>query len=111
MGRTLTETVNGRTTTYTYDALGRRISRRTPSGITSTWTYEATGHPHTLTGTGSQLRFAYDAAHRETRAHDEKRKLPWRCTHGRHLPSGCPPHPLLMHLGPRPQHRSRPHEP
>ncbi|MGW2173615.1 RHS repeat-associated core domain-containing protein [Streptomyces sp. NPDC001705] len=67
MGRTLTETVDGRTTSYTYDALGRRISRRTPSGITSTWTYEATGHPRTLSGVGSQLRFDYDTAHREIR--------------------------------------------
>ncbi|MGW7277470.1 RHS repeat-associated core domain-containing protein [Streptomyces sp. NPDC054844] len=67
MGRTLTETVNGRTTTYTYDAIGRRISRRTPSGITSTWTYEATGHPKTLSGVGSQLRFDYDTAQREIR--------------------------------------------
>ncbi|MFJ6573234.1 RHS repeat-associated core domain-containing protein [Streptomyces sp. NPDC091292] len=66
-GRTLTETVNGRTTTYTYDALGRRTSRRTPSGITSTWTYGATGRPQTLTGSGSQMRFDYDAAHREIR--------------------------------------------
>ncbi|MFE9343030.1 RHS repeat-associated core domain-containing protein [Streptomyces olivaceus] len=66
-GRTLTETVNGRTTTYAYDALGRRTSRRTPSGITSTWTYESTGRPQTLSGSGSDLRFDYDTAHREIR--------------------------------------------
>ncbi|MER6150682.1 RHS repeat-associated core domain-containing protein [Streptomyces hirsutus] len=67
LGRTLTETVNGRTTTYTYDALGRRVSRRTPSGIVSTWTYEATGRPRTLSGSGGELRFDYDDAHREIR--------------------------------------------
>ncbi|MFD3555893.1 RHS repeat domain-containing protein [Streptomyces goshikiensis] len=39
LGRTLTETVNGRTTTYAYDPLGRVIRRTTPSGLTSTWSW------------------------------------------------------------------------
>ncbi|MEU5580402.1 DUF6531 domain-containing protein [Streptomyces huasconensis] len=65
-GRTIAETVNGRTTTYAYDALGRRTSRRTPTGIESTWTYDAMSRPETLWAAGHEVRFTFDAAHRET---------------------------------------------
>ncbi|WP_370738600.1 RHS repeat domain-containing protein [Streptomyces sp. EN27] len=35
-GRLRSETVNGRTLTYGHDALGRRVSRTTPTGAVST---------------------------------------------------------------------------
>lgn len=66
LGHTLTESVNGRMITYSYDALGRRTRRVTPSGLTSEWTYDATGRPAELHSTAGQLRFDYDAAGRET---------------------------------------------
>ncbi|MEU1671276.1 DUF6531 domain-containing protein [Streptomyces roseifaciens] len=66
LGRVLSETVNGRTVTYTYDALGRRTRRVTPSGLTSEWTYDAAGRPAVLRGDAGGLTFAYDAAGRET---------------------------------------------
>ncbi|WP_344385519.1 putative T7SS-secreted protein [Streptomyces thermolineatus] len=65
LDRLLSETVNGRTTRYTYDALGRRTSRTTPGGITSTWTWDAAGRPAGLHTEAGQLDFAYDAAGRE----------------------------------------------
>ncbi|MFI1184124.1 DUF6531 domain-containing protein [Streptomyces sp. NPDC020799] len=66
LGRVLSETVNGRTTSYAYDALGRRTRRVTPSGATSEWTYDPAGRPVELRGDGGTLTFAYDAAGRET---------------------------------------------
>ncbi|WP_405482223.1 DUF6531 domain-containing protein [Streptomyces sp. NBC_00009] len=66
LGRTLTETVNGRVSTYTYDALGRRARRTTPSGLASHWTYDAAGRPLGLRSAAGQLSFTYDAAGRET---------------------------------------------
>ncbi len=66
LGRVLTESVNGRTTTYAYDALGRRVRRVTPSGLASEWTYDAAGRPVGLSGEAGGLTFAYDAAGRET---------------------------------------------
>ncbi|KPI15694.1 RHS repeat-associated core domain containing protein-containing protein [Actinobacteria bacterium OK074] len=65
-GRTTAEDVNGRTTHYSYDPLGRCVRRTTPAGHTSTWSYNSQGLPAELvTGAGS-LAFAYDAAGRET---------------------------------------------
>ncbi|MGI5528375.1 DUF6531 domain-containing protein [Streptomyces syringium] len=66
LGRPLTETVNGRTTRYTYDALGRRTQRTTPSGLLSEWTYDAAGRPVELRSDAGSLTFTYDAAGRET---------------------------------------------
>ncbi|MFF8313232.1 DUF6531 domain-containing protein [Streptomyces lydicus] len=68
-GRMLSETVDGRTTSYTYDALGRRTSRTTPTGLVSTWTYDANDQPTSLTNPFGQLAFAYDAGGRETSRH------------------------------------------
>ncbi|MFD4131237.1 hypothetical protein [Streptomyces goshikiensis] len=65
LGRTLTETVNGRTTTYAYDPLGRVIRRTTPSGLSSTWSYDAAGRPAGLGADAGSLAFAYDASGRE----------------------------------------------
>ncbi|MFF5131248.1 DUF6531 domain-containing protein [Streptomyces syringium] len=66
LGRPLMETVNGRTTRYTYDALGRRTQRTTPSGLLSEWTYDAAGRPVELRSDAGSLTFTYDAAGRET---------------------------------------------
>ncbi|MFK4265671.1 DUF6531 domain-containing protein [Streptomyces milbemycinicus] len=66
VGRVVSETVGGRTTTYGYDAVGNRIHRTTPSGVTSTWTYDAADLPATLSTDGHTLTFTHDAAGRET---------------------------------------------
>ncbi|MCD9141797.1 DUF6531 domain-containing protein [Streptomyces albireticuli] len=66
LGRVLSETVNGRTTTYAYDELGRRTRRVTPSGLASVWTYDVAGRPAELRGDAGALSFTYDAAGRET---------------------------------------------
>ncbi|MGA6160137.1 RHS repeat-associated core domain-containing protein [Stenotrophomonas sp. NPDC087984] len=66
LGRVLSETVNGRTTRYAYDAVGRRTERTTPSGLTSAWTYDAAGRPTCLGNGSGTLSFTYDAAGRET---------------------------------------------
>ncbi|MGY1580075.1 RHS repeat-associated core domain-containing protein [Streptomyces sp. MN13] len=64
-GRLVAESVNGRTTRYTYDALGRRLTRTTPTGATSTWSYDAVGNPVELVSSGRTLTFTYDPAGRE----------------------------------------------
>ncbi|TGB18773.1 DUF6531 domain-containing protein, partial [Streptomyces palmae] len=67
LGRITAETVNGRATTYAYDAVGNRTHRTTPSGLTSIWAYGPTGLPSTLSTAGHTLAFEYDAEGRETR--------------------------------------------
>ncbi|MEW2221729.1 RHS repeat-associated core domain-containing protein, partial [Streptomyces sp. NPDC006990] len=67
LGRLLAETVNGRRTSYTYDASGRRTGRTTPAGHSSTWSFDAADRPTTLTTDGGRLSFTHDAAGRETR--------------------------------------------
>ncbi|WP_078954720.1 putative T7SS-secreted protein [Streptomyces sp. H021] len=64
-GRLLSETVNGRTLTYDYDALGRRTSRITPTGAESNWTYDEAGRRTSLTTAGRTLTFERDAAGQE----------------------------------------------
>jgi YD repeat-containing protein len=59
-GRLRSETVNGRTLTYTYDEWDRRTSRTTP-----TWSYDAAGRPTQMVAAGRSIDFAYDAAVRE----------------------------------------------
>ncbi|MFD8811807.1 RHS repeat-associated core domain-containing protein, partial [Streptomyces sp. NPDC059627] len=65
-GRVTTETVNGLTSTFTYDLMGRRLTRVTPSGARSTFSYDADGRPDTLDAFGHALRFAHDQAGRQT---------------------------------------------
>ncbi|WP_329956164.1 RHS repeat-associated core domain-containing protein [Catenulispora pinistramenti] len=65
MGRILSESVDGRSTQYTYDAVGRRIRRVTASGVESTWTYDAAGRAAGLTAGMGQLEYAFDAAGHE----------------------------------------------
>ncbi|MFJ4967673.1 putative T7SS-secreted protein [Streptomyces sp. NPDC088755] len=68
-GRLKSETVNGRTMSYAYDALGRRTGRTTPTGATSTWTYDGAGRHTSLTTSGRTLTFEHDAAGREVARH------------------------------------------
>ena len=65
VGRVLSETVDGRTTSYTYDVRGLRTSRTTPGGIRSTWSYRPDGLPESLTGPLGSCGFDYDAVGRE----------------------------------------------
>lgn len=66
VGRVISESVNGRTSTYTYDTVGRRTSRTTPAGVRSEWSYDPAGRPTGLSRGDGALAFAYDAAGRET---------------------------------------------
>ncbi|PWI17449.1 hypothetical protein DI272_27280 [Streptomyces sp. Act143] len=65
-GLLLAESVNGRTTTFEYDALGRRVARRTPTGIESTWTYDDMGRPLALESDGRRIGFSFGDQDRET---------------------------------------------
>ncbi|MGW4162808.1 putative T7SS-secreted protein [Streptomyces sp. NPDC004788] len=64
-GRLISETVNGRTISFTYDAAGRRTGRRTPGGAVSAWSYDATGRRSDLTTSGRSLTFTHDELGRE----------------------------------------------
>jgi RHS repeat-associated protein len=68
-GRLISETVNGRTMSYTYDALGRRTGRTTPTGAVSSWTYDAAGRRTSLTTSGRTIAFEHDAAGQEIARH------------------------------------------
>ncbi|MCJ0873264.1 putative T7SS-secreted protein [Streptomyces sp. AP-93] len=65
-GRLMSETADGRTVSYAYDGLGRRVSRTTPTGAVSTRAYDAAGRRISLTTSGRTLAFEHDAAGRET---------------------------------------------
>jgi RHS repeat-associated protein len=64
-GRVLAETVDGRTLRSSYDLLGRRTSRLTPTGVESAWTYDAAGRALAVDVAGHVTRFERDAAGRE----------------------------------------------
>ncbi|MFF5488796.1 putative T7SS-secreted protein [Streptomyces virginiae] len=64
-GRLQSETVNGRTLTYRYDELGRRVGRTTPGGAVSEWSYDAAGRRTKLTTSGRDISFSFDALGRE----------------------------------------------
>ncbi|MGW1681200.1 RHS repeat-associated core domain-containing protein [Saccharopolyspora sp. NPDC002376] len=68
-GRVLLETINGRSVASVYDALGRRIRRRTPSGAESVWEYDGNDRPVALHTAGRTLRFGYDSAGHEIQRH------------------------------------------
>ncbi|MEU3594401.1 RHS repeat-associated core domain-containing protein [Streptomyces filamentosus] len=71
-GRVVSESVNGRTTVFAYDALGRRTHRRTPSGATSDLVYGPAGLAAYATGEHT-FRFERDPLGRETsRALDDR---------------------------------------
>ncbi|MFB7498424.1 RHS repeat-associated core domain-containing protein [Streptomyces sp. NPDC056161] len=65
-GRVTSETVNGRTSRFTYDRMGRRLSRITPSGARSVFSYGADGLPLEVHAFGHDLHFAHDTAGRQT---------------------------------------------
>uniref|UniRef100_UPI002AD51893 DUF6531 domain-containing protein n=1 Tax=Frankia sp. Cas3 TaxID=3073926 RepID=UPI002AD51893 len=64
-GRMLAETCNGRTVSSTYDVLGRRVRRVTPSGADSRWEYDPNDLPLVLHTAGRTVRFVHDDAGRE----------------------------------------------
>ncbi|MER6612810.1 putative T7SS-secreted protein [Streptomyces xantholiticus] len=68
-GRLVSETVNGRTLSFSHDAVGRRTGRRTPGGSTSTWSYDTAGRRTELTSSGRRLSFTHDVLGRETTRH------------------------------------------
>ncbi|MFB6630299.1 RHS repeat-associated core domain-containing protein [Streptomyces sp. NPDC056362] len=65
LGRVVSETVNGATLSFAYDALGRRVARRTPSGAESRMEY-APGGLASYTAGEHVFRFERDALGRET---------------------------------------------
>ncbi|MEU8183481.1 DUF6531 domain-containing protein, partial [Micromonospora sp. NPDC049044] len=67
VGRVLAEIRDGQVVTSTYDLLGRRTHRRTPSGVESVWEYDAGHQPVALHTGGATVSFTHDAAGRETR--------------------------------------------
>ncbi|MEU2240333.1 putative T7SS-secreted protein [Streptomyces sp. NPDC018338] len=68
-GRLVSETVNGRTLSFTHDEAGRRVGRTTPGGSTSAWSYDAAGRRTELTSSGRRLAFTHDVLGRETTRH------------------------------------------
>ncbi|MEV4333325.1 DNA/RNA non-specific endonuclease, partial [Streptomyces sp. NPDC049597] len=64
-GRLKYEKVNGRTLTFSYDELGRRVGRTTPGGAVSEWSYDAAGRRRKLTASGREIAFSFDALGRE----------------------------------------------
>ncbi|MFG2502559.1 putative T7SS-secreted protein [Streptomyces sp. NPDC048441] len=68
-GRLRSEAVNGRKLTFTYDELGRRTGRTTPTGASSTWSYDAAGRRSRLVTSGRNIDFAYDSAGHELTRH------------------------------------------
>ncbi|WP_306325067.1 putative T7SS-secreted protein [Streptomyces venezuelae] len=65
-GLLVSETVNGRTLSFTHDAVGRRTGRTTPGGSTSTWSYDEAGRRTELITSGRTLTFDHDLLGRET---------------------------------------------
>ncbi|MEU4475645.1 DUF6531 domain-containing protein, partial [Micromonospora sp. NPDC023888] len=67
LGRVWAEIRDGQVVSSSYDALGRRTRRRTPSGVESAWEYDAGHRPVALHTGGATVSFTHDAAGRETR--------------------------------------------
>ncbi|WP_407561509.1 polymorphic toxin type 28 domain-containing protein [Streptomyces sp. 184] len=59
------ESVDGRSLSFGYDALGRRVRRVTPSGALTSYGYDAAGRREAVTAAGHTLRFERDAGGRE----------------------------------------------
>ncbi|MFG1920170.1 DUF6531 domain-containing protein, partial [Micromonospora sp. NPDC048898] len=66
LGRVLAEIRDGQVVASSYDVLGRRTHRRTPSGVESAWEYDGQ-RPVALHTGGATVSFTHDAAGRETR--------------------------------------------
>ncbi|MGQ0777444.1 MAG: DUF6531 domain-containing protein [Pseudonocardiales bacterium] len=69
LGRVVAESCHGRTLTSSFDLLGRRVHRKTPSGAQSRWEFDAGNQPLALRTAGRTVRFGYDAAGREIERH------------------------------------------
>ncbi|QXE35643.1 DNA/RNA non-specific endonuclease [Streptomyces sp. GMY02] len=65
LGRPVAETVDGRTSRYTYDLLGRRVSRTTPAGAVTRFAYSAEGDRVSVATGGHALSFTHDLLGRE----------------------------------------------
>ncbi|WP_374983333.1 putative T7SS-secreted protein [Streptomyces fradiae] len=59
------ETVDGRTLRFAYDASGRLTRRTSPTGAVSEWRYDAAGNRAELTASGRTVTFEHDAMGRE----------------------------------------------
>ncbi|MGC9379065.1 putative T7SS-secreted protein [Streptomyces sp. MH13] len=60
-----TELIDGRATTFRYNAVGRRVGRVTPTGHVTSYTHDTAGRPSLLTTGGQEVTFTHDAAGRE----------------------------------------------
>ncbi|HET9171194.1 MAG TPA: RHS repeat-associated core domain-containing protein [Actinospica sp.] len=66
LNRPVSEALDGRVLTRSYDRAGNYVRRTTPSGAISEWSFDGVGNPTALATTGGGVSFAYDAAGRET---------------------------------------------
>jgi RHS repeat-associated protein len=64
-GRVIAETWDGWTVDSAYDAVGRRVTRRTPSGALTAWQYDQQAQPTAIRLGGQTIGFTYDLAGRE----------------------------------------------
>lgn len=64
-GRVVSEAINGRAVTSTYDVAGRRTRRTTPAGVESNWAYDDAGRLVGVSVAGHQITFDRDQAGRE----------------------------------------------
>ncbi|WP_371774542.1 putative T7SS-secreted protein [Streptomyces sp. NBC_01438] len=64
-GRLRTELVDGRALDHTYDAVGRRVRRTTPTGQVTSYVHDAAGRPTRVASGCHDITFTYDAAGRE----------------------------------------------
>jgi RHS repeat-associated protein len=89
------ETCDGRTVANSYDVLGRRVERVTPTGAVSRWTYDAAGYPSALDASGQVLAFGYDPAGREIsrRLRDVRLEQTWDANHRLHTQALTAPGP------------------
>jgi RHS repeat-associated protein len=65
VGRLVSETVDGASTTWTYDLAGRPVRRVTPGGVESTWSYGGGGLDSELALAGHRVSVARDVAGQE----------------------------------------------
>ena len=72
-GVSLTTTdANGATIQYTYDALGRVLTKTFPDHTTASFTYDATGNLLTATNPHLSYTFSYDLTNRLTAVTDSR---------------------------------------
>jgi RHS repeat-associated protein len=64
-GRLVSETVNGRKTSFEYDVLGRRVGRTTPSGAVNVWSYDAAGRRNRVVTSGRSIVSERDSVGQE----------------------------------------------